>query len=82
VVGVAVDVDAGMAAAVWAEAALAVCPINRLIAFESSGGMGVGVAKAGTRPTLKVRMMDQVIPLNSNALPRFIWRSMIFCIIL
>ena len=59
-VNVVVEVDGGMAAAVCADAASAVCAINMLMAFESSGGMGVGVANVGIHPTISVRMMNSI----------------------
>lgn len=59
-VEVTVGVNVGIAAAVWTEAASAVCAIRTLIAFGSSGGMGVGVARDGTQPRISVRIVDQI----------------------
>jgi hypothetical protein len=52
-------VKVGIAAIVCVDATLAVCAIRILTEFESSVGMGLGVAKPGTHPMISVRVMSQ-----------------------
>jgi hypothetical protein len=74
-VNVAVEVDGGMAVTVCADAASAVWAMNIFIAFESRGGIGVGVANEGTHPIISARVMNPItsfiltavmFPLNSR----------------
>src|ERR1043165_1895590 len=59
-VKVAVGVEGGIAASVCMDAASAVCPIIKSIAFESSGGIAVGLGIAGTHPISNARIMNQI----------------------
>jgi hypothetical protein len=65
--GVAVNgtvaVAVGRAAIVWTAAASAVCAMNWLMAFESSGGIGVGVAKEGVQETIITKARSHIILL-------------------
>jgi hypothetical protein len=49
-----------MAATVCTDAASAVCAINTLMVFGSSGGMGVGVAREGTHPMTSDKVVKQI----------------------
>ena len=65
-VEVAVGVNGGIAVKVCMDAASAVCPIKRLTAFGSSGGIGVGLEIAGTHPMSNVKMMNQIGSFRLN----------------
>jgi hypothetical protein len=66
-VNVAVGVDGGIAANVCIDAASAVCPINKLTSFGSSGGIGVGLGIAGTHPLSNVKIMNQISSFGLDA---------------
>lgn len=59
-VAVGIGVNVGTAACVCRNAASAVCAITMLIALGSSGGIGVGVARTGTQPAIKVRAVKKI----------------------